>query len=204
MRVLYIESSPRKDRSHSIKLAKAFLKEFKQKNPNAEIDLLDLWKEPLPPFNGDTVNAKYAVIHQQNPTDAQKNAWDVVKKIAHRFTSADKYVFSVPMWNFHIPYPLKHYIDVITQPGLTFVTENSGYKGLVSGKPAIIFYASGGSYPKGTPGESFDFQKPYMRVWLQFVGFTDIRELADEGTLGAGGGKGAALIEEAVKMAGKF
>jgi FMN-dependent NADH-azoreductase len=30
--------------------------------------------------------------------------------------SADAYLISVPMWNFSIPYMLKHYIDIVIQP----------------------------------------------------------------------------------------
>lgn len=45
-----------------------------------------------------------------------KNVEDVIEQ----FTAADKYLFSLPMWNFGIPYKLKHYIDVIVQPGYTF------------------------------------------------------------------------------------
>ena len=48
------------------------------------------------------------------------SAWAGVRAIVDRFKSADKLLISVPMWNFGIPYALKHYIDVITQPGLTF------------------------------------------------------------------------------------
>ena len=60
-------------------------------------------------------------------------------KIAEHFKSADKYVFSLPMWNFGIPYKLKHFIDVLVQPGLTFsFSPETGYKGLVTGKPAVV------------------------------------------------------------------
>ena len=51
------------------------------------------------------------------------------------------------MWNFGIPYILKHYIDLIVQPGLTFsFSPSEGYKGLVTGKPVTVVYARGGAY----------------------------------------------------------
>jgi FMN-dependent NADH-azoreductase len=174
MRLLYIKASPRKDRSHSTKLAKAFLDEFQKKNPECVIDTLDLWNEDLPPFDGPALQAKYDVMHGEEPTGEQQKAWNVVKEIATRFASADKFVFSIPMWNYSIPYKLKHYIDVITQPGILF----KGSKGLVGDKPAALLYASGGSYPPNSPN---DLLKPYMRLWLNFVGITNIVELASEG-----------------------
>ena len=52
-----------------------------------------------------------------------------------RFKGADKYLFSLPMWNFGIPYKLKHYIDVLVQPTYTFsFSPKEGYKGLVTRK----------------------------------------------------------------------
>ena len=37
-----------------------------------------------------------------------------------RFDAADRYLFSVPMWNAGVPYILKQFIDVVSQPGLVF------------------------------------------------------------------------------------
>ena len=97
---------------------------------------------------------------------------------------ADKYLFSVPMWNFGIPYPLKHYIDVITQPGLSFhFSPQYGYKGLVVDKPAVIIYARGGEYSSTTTVKALDYQKPYLEMWLSFIGFTDVRPILIEPTL---------------------
>ena len=42
MKVLYIEASPRKERSASIEVAKAFLDALRTENPDTRIDVLDL------------------------------------------------------------------------------------------------------------------------------------------------------------------
>ena len=55
--VLYIEASPRKKRSHSIRVADAFLSAYRSANPDHRIDSFDLWDEPLPAFDGDMINA---------------------------------------------------------------------------------------------------------------------------------------------------
>lgn len=179
MRVLYVEASPRKERSYSIKAAKAFFQAYQEAHPGDEIDKLDLWKEELPPFDGAMINAKYTVMHGKDPTAEEKKAWDEVKKIAGRLKTADKLVFSVPMWNFGVPYRLKHYIDIITQPGVTF----QGNAGIVPDKPTLVIYSSGGSYPPGTPGEKMDFQKPYMRLWLNYIGIKNIKEVVVDSTM---------------------
>lgn len=183
-KLLYIESSPRKDRSTSIQVAKEFLQVYEKTNPKDEIEILDLWSLPLPEFDGDTINAKYRILHGQEHTPGEADAWGAVVNIFEHFNAAHKYLFSVPMWNFGIPYKLKHYIDVLTQPGLTFsYSPDSGYSGLVSGKPAVVVYARGGEYSSDSNVKSFDFQKPYLEMWLGFIGLTDIRPIIIEPTL---------------------
>ena len=46
--LLYVEASPRKQRSHSTKVAEEFLAAYQKAHPGDRIDRLDLWKEPLP------------------------------------------------------------------------------------------------------------------------------------------------------------
>lgn len=183
-RLLYIESSPRKERSASIEVARHFIELYKKNHPGDTVETLDLWKAKLPPFDGFTIDAKYAVVNGQSHTPEQASAWQAVVKIAEQFKSADKYLFSLPMWNFGIPYVLKHYIDVLVQPGLTFsYSPSEGYKGLVTGKPAAIVYARGGAYGPGTGAESYDKQSDYLKHVLGFIGVTNLKSVFVEPTL---------------------
>jgi FMN-dependent NADH-azoreductase len=185
-KLLYIESSPRKTRSFSIAVAKAFLDAYRSAHPADQVDTWDLWAAPLPEFDGAMLEAKYAVIHGTTHTPEQLTAWNQVRTLANRFTSADKILLSLPMWNFGAPYRLKHLIDVITQPGVTFsFSPQTGYQGLVTGKPAVVVYARGGSYLPGSGAEAMDFQKPYIECWLRFIGFTDLRPVVVEPSLAA-------------------
>jgi FMN-dependent NADH-azoreductase len=103
-------------------------------------------------------------------------------RLADHFKSADKYLVSLPMWNFCIPYKLKHYIDLLVQ-GLTFsFTVEDGYKGLVTGKPLVAVYARGGAYCPGSAAESWDQQSTYLRHIFGFIGITDVREIFVEPT----------------------
>ena len=119
-KVLYVEASPRKERSHSIKIAKEYISKVTENKSDVDVKTIDLWSANLPEFDGDMMDAKYAVIAGSDPTDSQKAEWEKVKKIFDEFADADYYVFSVPMWNFNIPYKLKHYIDIVTQPGMSW------------------------------------------------------------------------------------
>ena len=203
-RLLYIESSPRKERSTSIEVAKAFLKDYQASHPKDEIKTIDLWKKELPPFDGDVIDSKYAILNGQSHTDAQKKAWKAVEDIITDFKSADKYLISIPMWNFGIPYKLKHFFDVIVQPGYTFsYIPQEGYKGLVTGKNLAIVYARGGSYPAGSEAQNLDLQTSYMNTILGFIGFKDIKEIIVEPTLGANPEQRNELINKAKQQAKK-
>ena len=182
-KLLYLESSPRKDRSASIEVAQSFIGAFQDADAKNEVDTLDLWDFQLPEFDGDRINAKYKVLHEENPTNEEAKAWDEISKIVALFKDADSYLFSIPMWNFSIPYKLKHFIDVIIQPGLTFnFSPETGYQGLVTGKPVTVIYARGGEY-SSTETIAMDFQKTYMEMILGFIGFQDIKTIMVEPTL---------------------
>ncbi len=184
-KLLYIEASPRKQQSVSIRAARKFLDLYVEKNPVDEVILLDLWQAELPAFDGDAIAGKYALMQGLSHTEAQRKAWRQIEALIQQFRQADKYLFSVPMWNFSIPYRLKHYLDLLIQPSYTFsFSPKEGFQGLVKGKPALVIYARGGSYPEGTPAADVDFQKKYMEAALRFIGFEDIRSIILEPTAG--------------------
>ena len=184
MKINYIECSPRGERSHSTKIAQAYIEQAKKNIPNLELNHINPWSLNLPEFDGDMLNAKYSVIRGTDPSADEVSAWSNVKSIFDEFNNADHYLFSVPMWNFNIPYKLKHYIDIITQPGMSWsYTPEDGYKGLMTDKTATIIYSTGDGYGDGTGFESFDMQKPYVNLWLTFLGFKKIERVVVDRTL---------------------
>jgi FMN-dependent NADH-azoreductase len=173
-KLLYIKSSPRDARSHSHKTASAFIEEYRRGNPNDKIETIDLFSENLPEFDNFAAESKYAIMHGKEKTAEQVKKWTQIEKVIERFKSADKYLLSVPMWNFCIPYKLKHYIDIICQPSYTFTVSEKGYQGLLIGKPLCVIYSSGSGYDKNSP---IDLQKKYVEFIFRFMGFTDIKSI---------------------------
>jgi FMN-dependent NADH-azoreductase len=206
-KLIYIESSPRKERSKSIKVAKAFIQKFLAEHPGDEVVTIDLWEKKLPEFDGYTIDAKYQVLHGQGFDENQLAAWQAVVAVCDEFKSADKYLFSLPMWNFGIPYKLKHYIDVLAQPGQTFHFDPAtGYSGLVTGKPVAVVYARGGAYGSEA-AKGMDLQKAYMDLLLGFIGFKDVQSIFVEPTLAGPDDVAkaeAAAITEAENIAARF
>jgi len=181
---LHIASSPRGDSSKSSALAQAFVKAEQLKNPDAEIDMLNIWDYPLPDFDGDSAAAKMTFFGVGEMYNKAQSAWDEIVQITERFKSADHYVLSVPMWNGGIPYRLKQYIDIITQPGLLFgFAPETGYQGLLKNKKATVFYTSG-VWALGTAAQfGTDFHSSYLGWWLDFIGVNDTQSIRFQPTL---------------------
>jgi len=201
-KLLYIQASPRIQRSHSIAVADAFVEAYEQKHPDDEIVTLNLFEASIPGFDGLAVQAKYTILHGKSHSQEELQAWTRVEQVIEQFTSADKYVLAVPMWNFGIPYRLKQYIDILVQPGYTFgYSEDKGYEGLVVGKPLLAVYARGGEYPAGSEAEAFDLQSKYINLIFGFMGFKDIHSVVVEPTLQGGPDVTKAKRREAVDRA---
>ena len=186
-KLLYVESSPRKERSHSIAVAHAFLDAYRAAHPGDTVDTWDLWApaEQLIEFDGYAITAKYAARGPDPKHSADEaGAWATITRSADRLRSADKLLLGVPMWNLGIPYKLKHLIDVVTQPGLTFrPTPDKGPVGLLTHMKAAVISSRGGVYSGGAPFAHFDLELPYVMRWLNLVGITDVASILVEGTV---------------------
>jgi len=146
---------------------------------------MNLWKDYLPEFEGYVLEAKYARIGGRPFTDSQRDAFAVAERIAVRFSLADRVLISTPMWNFGIPYKLKHLIDLVSQKDVLFTFDERGLNGMLREKKAAVIYARGLDYNAAgsTPAADYDFQKPYIELWLRFIGIGDIAAIIVEKTL---------------------
>ncbi|GAC1305012.1 MAG: NAD(P)H-dependent oxidoreductase [Vulcanimicrobiaceae bacterium] len=198
--LLHIETSPRKERSSSSRIASAFIDAYAARNPHDTIDTMDVWSMRLPEFDGDALEAKYAALGGVERSPQQDAAWSEIAAIAGRVRSADKLLLSVPMWNFGIPYKFKHLIDAISQKDLLFTFTEAGFTGLVSHAKATVVYARGIDYAPtttfATPAAEWDQQRPYVELWLRFIGVTDIASIVAERTL-----MGAESSEASIRQA---
>lgn len=157
---------------------------YRGAHPDDTVDTINVWDIDLPPFDADMIAAKFAVLRAQNATVPQQALWARAVAVSERFNAADRYLFSLPMWNFGIPYRLKHFIDVVTLPGQNWSwSRQAGYQALLSGKSATLVYSSAGAYPLRPDEDESDFQKPYMRRWLRFLDIEVTAEISAAPTL---------------------
>ena len=174
-KLFHLNCSPRAD-SESAAGARIFLDGFRQARPDWDIDVMNLWRDHLPEFEGYVLEAKYARMNGRAFTDSQRDAFAVAERIAVRLALADRVLISTPMWNFSIPYKLKQWFDVIVQPGLTFRFDPAtGYQPLLKDRPTLVIVASGGDFITGMNRGRTDMATPYLREALRFIGVSNVR-----------------------------
>lgn len=185
-RLLHISASPRGAASVSLGIASVFLEAYVQHHPEVEIDTFDLWDGSLPQFGPAAAGAKMTVFGGGVPEGEQAAAWRAAEAVFRRFDAADRLLFSVPMWNAGVPYILKQFIDVVSQPGWVFgVDAETGYKHLLAnkGKKAAVIYTSAVWGPEVSPAFGSDFHSTFFNDWLRWTGITDIHEVRYHPTL---------------------
>lgn len=206
-RILHIDASPRDTRSRSRVVAGHFLKVLAVCNPQLRVTRLDLWDTELPALGGNMIEGRYDLIMGGDVDPAIAAAWDEVRTVALDFLNHDGYVISTPMWNFGVPYRLKHLVDVVTQPGMTFTNDASGnVTGLAAGRKVLIVAASALPFGSGMP-DDLDFQLRYLTRWLEFIGAGPVETVRVAPTFGAPEAVGAVMadaLEEAERLARNF
>lgn len=191
MNILHIASSARGAESYSNRVAARVLDELRQRNLGATVVTRDLARDPLPHIGEDFVTATRSPNGPQ--TDTQRGLLALSDTLVDELLAADVVVIATPMINFTIPSNLKTWVDYVARAGRTFSYSEAGPKGLATGKHVILVAAKGGVY---SANPALDFQVPYLKGVLAFLGMTDVEVLDVEGTA-----YGAEAAEKAVEAA---
>jgi FMN-dependent NADH-azoreductase len=185
MHILNIVTSPRQEKSASTAVVNAFLAEYTEHRRDVTIDVLDVWREQLPEFDAEAIDAKYKGVSGETMTPAETTTWEKIRALASRFQRADRIVLGVPMWNFSVPYKLKQLIDLSCQRNMLFTFDGKYYGPSLSIDKAFVAYVRGQSDEAGfktvsQPG--FEYLSGYVDFWLRFIGVHSIVSLTVEHT----------------------
>ena len=167
MKLLHIDSSALGNHSVSRGLTAAIVAELVREQPGLDVTYRDLAAQPLPHWT--------PVADAADPSALLGNA------VMEEFLAADVIVIGAPMYNFSISSALKAWIDRVAVAGKTFRYTANGPEGLAGGKRVIIASSRGGFYGEGSAGQPMDFQEPYLRAVLGFLGVTDLEFVRAEG-----------------------
>ena len=172
-KLLHVIASPRGDKSRTLKVAAAFLRQFKEIHPDWLIDEINLFQESLPVLAARQVDGKYVLLGGKELYGELRESWEDIEQQIERFKAAEVYLISTPMWNFGIPYILKQYIDILVQPRYLFRYVNGRPDGFLKGRRMVVISSRGGEYT--TPADlPSDHVEPHLRTIFGFVGITDM------------------------------
>ena len=168
--ILYVTASARGEASHSRQISGEFLKAWLQAHPDDTVTVRDLGHESLPHVTEEFIGAMYAPAEARTP--AQKELLTLSDTLIGELRDADVYVFGIPMYNFGVPSVFKAYIDHISRVNETWTPS---YEGLLKNKKAFIVTArGGGGYGPGEVRAAANFEDPYLKTVLGFLGVTDV------------------------------
>lgn len=168
--LLIVNSSPHSN-SVSRRLTRHVAGQWKQRNPQGRVIERDLTAETPTYLSEEWIQAMGTPpdkrTEEQNAILAESDVY------IDELMAADVIVIGAPMHNFSIPAPLKAWIDQIVRAGKTFSYGDKGPKGLLpADKQVLVIVSRGGMYEAGSPA---DFQVPYLRHMLHFVGLNNLR-----------------------------
>ena len=175
MNILQINSSARREGSHSSRLAERIVARLREADPEATLAVRDLTATPHPILDEAALGALFTPAAQRTVEQAARVAQD--DALIAEIQAADVVVLGVPMYNFGVPVQLKNWIDAISRAGVTFRYSANGPEGLLAGKKVYVALARGGKY-RNTPADS---QVPYLETVLAFLGMTDVHFVYAEG-----------------------
>ena len=167
MKILRVDSSAKTENSESRRLTDRIIDGLKTNGKSLEVTVRDL-NESLPQVNTAWIEANNTASDDQ--TDEHKKTLALSNTLVGEIEAADTLIIGVALYNFSITASLKLWIDLVCRARKTFAYVDGSPKGLMTGKKAIICFASG-----GTPFESdIDFASGYLRHILGFIGITDV------------------------------
>lgn len=188
MKLLHLDAGMQAQ-SVSRQLSAAVVGAWRAAQPGLQVTYRDLAAEPPPHMSGE---AWRKIKFDEPAPPARQRELDRIGELVGEFLAADALVIGAPMYNFSVASTLKCWIDAICQPGRTFAYSPQGVRGLAGGKRVVIASTRGNRYEGAA--QARDFQEPFLRTVLGFIGITDIVIVRAEG-LNLPGHREAALAD---------
>ena len=179
MNLLLVTSSLFGEASQTRQIAREFVATWQRGNPGTRVVERDLTPETMPHLTQATLGAVMTPVDKRTPEQAALAGF--ADALIAEVEAADTIVLAAPMYNFTIPTTLKAWLDHIARAGRTFRYTATGPVGLLKDKKVVVVTGRGGVYSGESPARALDFQEPYLRAILGFVGITDVEFIHIEG-----------------------
>ncbi len=170
-RVLHVDASARTEGSHSRTLSRHFVEALHSHIPSLTVDRLDLATDT--PRHFGLLETAAISMPEADHTPEMREAIADSDAIVARVLATDALVIGTPIYNFGMPSTLKAFFDHVSRNGKTFIADETGMRGLLGRKRAVVLIAAGGAYGPGEMFDGLDSLTPHVRAILGFMGITN-------------------------------
>lgn len=168
--ILVINSSAAGDDAASRVLVRNVVEALRREASRATVVERDVGREPIPHLTGEALGG---IGRGDAQTPDARRTRALSDTLIAELRAADVIVIGAPMYNFGMPTTLRAWFDHVLRAGQTFTYSEAGPRGLLEGKRAIVVESRGGEYSSG-PARAIDFQEPYLKHLLGFMGIDDV------------------------------
>ncbi|MDA8413078.1 MAG: NAD(P)H-dependent oxidoreductase [Desulfobacteraceae bacterium] len=181
--LLYVTCNVRpQDRSRTLSLGNEFLEEYLRRNPQDEVQILDLYRDSIQRVDLDVLNVWWRIERGEDysfVSDGERNKIARLFRLADQFRRCDKYVFVTCSLNLWFPAEFKMYIDAIGIPDPTNRMTPLAAKCMLPGQSRKSLHVHACS-----PHDFLQEQElgvAYLRSVLSYLGVTDHETVLLEG-----------------------
>lgn len=185
--LLYISCNSKPEKLSSSKtVARVFIQKFIERNPDFDVEEVDLYKDHIPRLEYEYFSGRSALVEKEALKQLDDHAQKEIRRIndlCDQFKKARVYVIAAPMWSLSFPPQLKEYFDCVIQDKKTIKFENKKPKGMLNDIDRSLVYiqSSGGKIPA--------YIKPvlnkgvnYITSISKFMGIKKTKEILVDGT----------------------
>lgn len=173
--LLYVTCNVRpQDKSRTLSLGNEFLEGYLRRNPQDEVQILDLYRDSIQRVDLDVLNVWWRIERGEDYnfiSDGERNKIARLFRLADQFRRCDKYVFVTCSLNLWFPAEFKMYIDAIGIPDPTNLMMPLAAKSMIPDQRKKSLHLHTCS-PHNFVQEQ-DLSVSYLRSVLSFLGVTD-------------------------------
>jgi FMN-dependent NADH-azoreductase len=160
----------------------AFLDAYAKLNPRDEVQMLDLYRDPVQAADPDVLCALEKTVrghHFATLTTTEQRKLGRIRSLSEQFAAAEKYLLVTPMWKPGFPAKLWEYLDAVLVAGKTYRNTPHGPEGLLKdqGRKCLLIHASEGF----VYGEKELHCVRNVRNTMKFLGIDEFSSIAIKG-----------------------
>ncbi len=175
MKILHVMASPQSnDESVSKKMALEFFSALMEKNPDVEVENLDLYQNKPPFLSNEALRYFWKPVAEPGyvPSKQEEMAVNYSHNNAPSLAEADVLVITTPVWINGMPAILKAWLDQVVVPGVMFEMGSDGVKPTHHLQEVVLLVSSSDVYKEG---DERDGLTPALRAVFAYIGVDNVQ-----------------------------